>query len=59
LGSTEIANLGPFILALQEGDAIAQIVVAAISSPPLKKKSTRGGVAIGQRNVAGGDVPTG
>jgi len=51
----EIANLGPFALALQEGDAIAQIVVAAISSPPLKKKSTRGGIAIGQRDVAGGD----
>jgi dCTP deaminase len=50
----EIANLGPFTLALQAGDAIAQIVVAAISSPPLKMKGTRS-IAIGQRNVAGGD----
>jgi dCTP deaminase len=50
----EIANLGPLTLALREGDAIAQIVVAAITSPPLKKKSTQG-IAIGQRNVAGGN----
>jgi dCTP deaminase len=50
----EIANLGPFTLALEEGDAIAQIVVATISSPPLKTKDTRI-IAIGQRNVAGGD----
>jgi deoxycytidine triphosphate deaminase len=49
----EIANLGPFTLALQAGDAIAQIVVAAISSPPLEAKGTRS-IAIGQRNVAGG-----
>jgi dCTP deaminase len=49
----EIANLGPFTLALQPGDAIAQIVVAAISSPPLKKKGVQG-IAVGQRNVAGG-----
>ncbi len=49
----EIGNLGPFTLALCEGDAIAQIVVAAISSPPLKKKKAQG-IAIGQRNVAGG-----
>lgn len=50
----EIANLGPFTLALQECDAIAQIVVATISSPPLKTKRTQS-IAIGQRNVAGGD----
>jgi dCTP deaminase len=49
----EIANLGPFALALCEGDAIAQIIVAVISSPPLQKKNARG-IAIGQRNVAGG-----
>ncbi len=48
----EIANLGPFALALCEGDAIAQIVVATISSPPLQKKSAQG-IAIGQRDVAG------
>jgi dCTP deaminase len=50
----EIANLGPFTLALQAEDTIAQVVVAAISSPPLKTKSNRS-IAIGQQNVAGGD----
>ena len=48
----EIASLGPFLLALQPGDAIAQIVVAATSSPPVKKSAQ--GIALGQRNVAGG-----
>jgi dCTP deaminase len=54
----EIANLGPFRLALKEGDAIAQIVVAALSSPPTKKKETRG-VPIGQQHVegVGGSTP--
>jgi dCTP deaminase len=48
----EISNLGPFNLALWEGDAIAQLVVAFISSPPLKRKQVKG-VAIGQQNVGG------
>ena len=48
----EIANLGPFRLALKEGAAIAQIVVAAISSPPVKKKIARG-IAVGQQAVTG------
>jgi dCTP deaminase len=48
----EIANLGPFRLALQEGDAIAQIVVASITSPPTQKKSA-GGIALGQQSVTG------
>lgn len=48
----EIANLGPFDLGLKAGDAIAQIVVAAISSPPSKRKNAQG-IAVGQRNVAG------
>jgi len=30
----EIANLGPFHLVLQEGDVVAQLTVATISSPP-------------------------
>jgi dCTP deaminase len=47
----EIANLGPFEICLQEGDAISQIVVATISSPPIKKKKQR--IAIGQRAVSG------
>lgn len=48
----EIANLGPFNLALKEGDAIAQIVVATITSTPVKKKTIKG-VAIGQQMVSG------
>lgn len=39
----EIANLGPFHFVLQEGDAIAQIVVATVSSIPeetMKKSVT-------------------
>lgn len=48
----EIANLGPFDLCLAEGDAISQIVVATISSPPLKRKIDQG-IAIGQRKVSG------
>jgi dCTP deaminase len=49
----EIANLGPFTLALEEGDGIAQVVVAALSSPPVKKKDTQG-IALGQQDVTGG-----
>jgi dCTP deaminase len=48
----EIANLGPFQLSLKEGDAIAQIVVAMITSPPVKRKKVKG-VAVGQINVRG------
>lgn len=47
----EIANLGPFDLCLAAGDAISQIVVATISSPPTKRKKE--GIAIGQREVSG------
>jgi dCTP deaminase len=47
----EIANLGPFDLCLAEGDAISQIVVATISSPPTNRKKE--GIAIGQREVGG------
>jgi dCTP deaminase len=43
----EIANLGPFDICLAENDAISQIVVATISSPPTKRKK-EGGIAIGQ-----------
>lgn len=48
----EISNLGPFLLGLKEGDAIAQITVAMITSPPIKRKGGKA-IAIGQRNVAG------
>lgn len=48
----EIANLGPFRLALAQGDFIAQIVVAAISSLPMKKKSQTA-IDVGQAGVGG------
>ncbi len=48
----EIANLGPFDLGLCAGDAIAQVTIACISSPPSKRKSATG-VAVGQRSVTG------
>jgi dCTP deaminase len=48
----ELANLGPFRLSLEEGDAIAQIVVAAVTSPPEKSTEVRG-IASGQKAVTG------
>jgi dCTP deaminase len=53
----EIANLGPFTLALQEGDKIAQIVVSTLSCAPEKKKEVRG-VPVGQRSVLATGTPT-
>jgi dCTP deaminase len=53
----EIANLGPFDIALSENDSIAQIVVAAISSPPKKRKNARG-INQGQANVLGQGNPS-
>jgi dCTP deaminase len=54
----EIANLGPFRLALQEDDSVAQIVVAMISSPPQKEKGVRG-IDIGQQSVTGQGAKSG
>ena len=51
----EIANLGPFDFVLEEGDVIAQITVAQISSYPLSKRSTSPATH-GQRTVLGGAV---
>lgn len=48
----EIANLGQFTLELHPGDVISQIVVAAVSSPPIKRKKAKG-IAIGQASVGG------
>ncbi len=36
----EIANLGPFDLVLQEGDVIAQLTVARITSSPVRNMAT-------------------
>jgi dCTP deaminase len=47
----ELCNLGPFTISLKEGDAVAQLTVAVVSSPPLEKKA--GEIAIGQSKVTG------
>jgi dUTPase len=46
----EIANLGPFNFVLQPGDAIAQIVVATISSIPAE--TMKAGVTYRQIEVS-------
>lgn len=48
----EIVNLGPFDLVLEENDVIAQIVVAKVTSPPLKAMAATS-VTYGQRVVDG------
>ena len=48
----EIANLGPFNFVLEEGDSIAQIVVATISSIPSDTMKT-GSVTYNQSEVTG------
>ncbi len=47
----EIGNLGPFHFVLKEGDAIAQITVATISSIPEKNMQESGSITTGQTNV--------
>lgn len=46
----EIANLGPFNFVLTEGDSIAQIVVATISSIP--EETMKAGVTYRQTEVS-------
>jgi dCTP deaminase len=48
----EISNLGPFLLALEPGDEIAQVIVSRLSSPPRGRKKAKG-VNIGQQAVSG------
>lgn len=48
----EIVNLGPFDLVLQQGDVIAQLTVAQITSPP-KKTMAKSSVTYRQRSVNG------
>jgi dCTP deaminase len=47
----EIVNFGPFDLVLREGDAIAQVTVARITSPP--RTAASGGQTYGQSSVHG------
>ncbi len=49
----EIANFGPFDFVLQEGDVIAQIVVAELSSVPENNARKSGSLTLGQRSVSG------
>jgi deoxycytidine triphosphate deaminase len=46
----EIANLGGLTFVLEEGDVIAQLTVATISSPPAE--SMKSGVTFQQKDVA-------
>ncbi len=48
----EIGNLGPFFLVLKEGDSIAQIIVAKLTSVPERNMQESGSVTFGQTNVA-------
>lgn len=49
----EIVNLGPFTFDLREGDVIAQLTVATISSPPLQSHTAAGSSTIDQGHVSG------
>jgi dCTP deaminase len=49
----EIANLGPFHFVLEEGDVIAQITVAQISSSPNETHRQAGSSTMGQAHVTG------
>lgn len=49
----EMANLGPFDIVLEEGDSIAQITVAEISSIPRVTMEKSGSTTLGQTNVGG------
>jgi dCTP deaminase len=49
----EIANLGPFHFVLEEGDVIAQITVAMISSIPAENMKRSGSVTYRQVEVTG------
>lgn len=51
----EIANLGPFHFVLRENDVIAQLTVAAISSPPDLSLKTAISATAGQVHVHGRD----
>jgi deoxycytidine triphosphate deaminase len=50
----EIGNFGPFHIVLAEGDVVAQITVAQISSIPRVSMEKSGSATIGQRHVSGG-----
>lgn len=49
----EICNLGPLDIVLQEGDVVAQITVAQITSPPSTTMASAGSVTHKQKSVHG------
>lgn len=49
----EIVNLGPLDMVLNEGDAVAQLIIARISSPPSRTHTAAGSSTIGQSSVTG------
>lgn len=49
----EIANLGPFVFVLKPGDAIAQLIVATISSKPDPSLRTKKSATHGQTDPSG------
>lgn len=49
----EMANFGPMDLVLHENDAVAQIVVAKISSAPERSMVAAGSHTLGQKDVTG------
>jgi deoxycytidine triphosphate deaminase len=49
----EISNLGPFTFLLKEGDALAQLTVATISSPPDLKLKVSKSKTQGQKDPSG------
>jgi dCTP deaminase len=52
----EMTNCGPFDLVLNEGDAIAQLMVARISRPPELDVKLYEKATFGQKNVKGADI---
>lgn len=54
----EIVNLGPFDLVFQQGDAVAQLTVCRITSPPAKTVAATS-LTYGQTGIHGRDDPPG
>ena len=49
----EIGNFGPFTFSLKEGDVIAQLIVAQLSSVPARTHEQAGTSTFGQERVSG------
>jgi dCTP deaminase len=55
----EMVNLGPLHIVLQEGDVVAQLTVASVTSIPRRSMVESGSVTFGQSNVGGAPNPSG